>query len=135
MLSRLETQNSNDPLTWRSRFSYYEPIQFFGPNSETSYVSQTYPPMPSTAGSLLSKDLVDTLVRRSEDLKHFSSLSASFSIWLAPISPDYVSDNGFSSDNETCRKSSICVSGFSTKSEMRQAWDNVNKCGQICFCK
>ena len=135
VLSRLETQDIEDSLTWRSRFSYYEPVRYFGPNSERSYVSQTYPSKPSQAGSLLSRDLVDVLVRHAEDLKSFSSLSASLSIWLAPFAPIYIEDQGFSADNETCSKSSVAVAPYSNKEEMMQAWDNYKDCGIICHCK
>jgi hypothetical protein len=37
-------------------------------------VTQTYPARPSLAGSVLSRDLVEVLVRHSEDLKPFSTL-------------------------------------------------------------
>jgi len=136
VLSRLETQTRHEHFrTWRSRFSYHEPVPYFGPNAETSYVSQTYPAKPSESGSILSRDLVDILVRHSEDLNFFSTLSASLSIWLAPFAPTYIYDADFSSDNSSCTKSSAAVSPYSTKTEMMAAWDNINKCGRICFCK
>ena len=130
-------QNSIDDggPTWRSRFSYHEPVPVFGPDAETNFVSGTFPAKPSGSGSILSRDLVEILVRHSGDLKSFSTLASSLSIWIAPYAPRYIYDHGFASGNGSCTKSSLAVSPYATKKSMMMAWDNFNSCGRICFCK
>ena len=121
--------------TWRSRFSFNEPVPFSGPTAETSFVSGTFPGKPSSAGSVLSRDLVELLVRHSGDLKSFATLSSSLSLWMAPFAPDFIYDHGFSSVNTSCTKSSVAVAPFGTKKEILKAWQNYNECGRICLCK
>ena len=134
MMARLEPMYRVG-ATWRSRFSFNEPVPFSGPTAETSFVSRTFPGKPSSAGSVLSRDLVELLVRHSGDLKSFATLSSSLSLWMAPFAPDFIYDHGFSSVNTSCTKSSVAVAPFGTKKEMLKAWQNYNECGRICLCK
>ena len=134
MMARLEPMYRVG-ATWRSRFSFNEPVPFSGPTAETSFVSGTFPGKPSSAGSVLSRDLVELLVRHSGDLKSFATLSSSLSLWMAPFAPDFIYDHGFSSVNASCTRSSVAVAPFGTKKEMLKAWQNYNECGRICLCK
>lgn len=121
---------------FRSRFQYFKPVQYHGNNPETTYISTTYPPIPSDAGSLLSKDLVRFLAISSKSglMKTFSSVGKSLSIWLAPSGPNYIDDTGWNSDNNSCSIYSIAASPYIDPSSMKKAWENYLTCGKMCSC-
>ena len=121
---------------FRSRFQYLQPVQYHGVAAETTYVSKTYPPIPASAGSLLSKDLVRflSISSRSGLLKSFSSIEKSLSIWLAAAGPTYIDDSGWNIDTHTCSIHSMAAGPYTEPSLMMQAWDNYLLCGKMCSC-
>ena len=121
---------------FRSRFKYLLPVTYHGLAPETSYVSNTYPPVPADSGSLLSKDLVRFLSTSSKSglLKTFSSIEKSLSIWLAPAGPQYIDDYGWNLDNKTCSVHSMAAFPFDEPKLMMQAWKNYLACGKMCAC-
>ena len=108
--------SSGDIASFRSKFAYFEHVKYFGNGIvESNYVSQTYPPLPSISGSILSRDLVQYLaaLANSQSLKSFAaSLSASLTIWLAPATPNYVDDAFWSSSNVSCSSAVIAAGPF-----------------------
>ena len=130
--------SGGEMAAFRSRFKFFQPVKYFGSESvETKYVSQTYPPMPADAGSLLSRDLVHFLaaISQSHLFSGFSSsLSASLAIWLAPASPNYLDDASWSLNNNSCSGSSMAAGPFVAKGALTEVWTNYLKCGKICSC-
>ena len=122
---------------FRSKFSYFAPVEYHGFSPENTYISKSYPPIPAASGSLLSKDLVQYLAKtaRSGMLKTFPTIGKSLSIWLAPVGPNYVDDAGWNLDNKSCSIHSIAASPFKDADSMKQAWNNYLACGKMCTCK
>ena len=113
-------------------FLYYANSYIF----HLRYVSRTYPPVPATSGSLLSRDLVYFLASSPpHQLKSFSSLGVSLAIWLAPAGPNYIDDAAWSLSNASCSDASIAAGPFVAKDSIVQAWNNYVQCGKICSCK
>ena len=54
--------------TWRSNFRRFVPVQRSGESAERRYHSSQYPLLPAKSGSVLSKDLVEYLVRLDQIL-------------------------------------------------------------------
>ena len=121
---------------FRSRFRYFEAVDYHGPSPETSYISATYPPIPTDSGCLLSKDLVQFIAKSAGSgvMKTFSSIGKSLGVWLAPACPNYVDDFGWNFDNKTCSIHSMVAGPFTSGKSMMQAWNNYLTCGKMCAC-
>ena len=75
---------------WRSLFNYDKPVKHHGLEAVTNYFASFYPPTPSAAGSVLSRELAIYLTQNNNHLLHsFSNIANSLAIWLAPIAPTY----------------------------------------------
>lgn len=62
--------------------------------AESNYFAPFYPPTPSAAGSVISRELVIYLTHNMNHMMHgFANIANSLSIWLAPIGPSYYDEN------------------------------------------
>ena len=75
---------------WRSLFNYNKVVMHHGPESVSNYYATFYPPTPSAAGSVISRELVIYLTNNMNHLLHgFANIANSMAIWMAPIGPTY----------------------------------------------
>ena len=89
-------------MLWRSLFNYNKSVKHHGPEGVTNYFSPTYPPTPSTAGSVISREIVIYLTHNMNYLMHgFANIANSLAVWLAPIGPSYYDEQEWFNDIET----------------------------------
>ena len=75
---------------WKSFFNYNKPVRHYGSEAVNNYFSPFYPPTPSAAGSVISKQLVKYLTNDMNYMMHgFETIANSLAVWLAPIGPTY----------------------------------------------
>ena len=75
---------------WKSFFNYNKPVRHHGSEAVNNYFSPFYPPTPSAAGSVISKQLVKYLTNDMNYMMHgFETIANSLAVWLAPIGPTY----------------------------------------------
>lgn len=120
---------------WRSEFQYSVSVEHQGKHMDRGFFADTYPPMPSPAGSVLSHDLADYLTHSRNALFHSfaGSLSASLAVWLAPTAPNYMEEPGWTHGN--LPTSFVIGAAPLSKTEMLSAWSNYTDCGRIRGCK
>jgi hypothetical protein len=75
---------------WKSFFNYNKPVRHHGSEAVNNYFSPFYPPTPSAAGSVISKQLVKYLTNdMNYVMRGFETIANSLAVWLAPIGPTY----------------------------------------------
>ena len=75
---------------WKSFFNYNKPVKHHGSEAVSNYFSPFYPPTPSGAGSVISKQLAIYLTNSKNNMMHgFANIANSLAVWLAPIGPNY----------------------------------------------
>ena len=84
---------------WRSFFKYEKPVKHYGNEAVNHYFASYYPPVPSTGGSVISRDLATFLTHNMNHLIHgFSNIHNSMAVWLAPAAPSYYEDTDWFDD-------------------------------------
>ena len=74
---------------WRSLFHYDKPVKHTS-SASLHYYAPFFPPSPSLAGSVMSRDLAIYLTHNMNFYLHgFDNIANSLAIWLAPVSPSY----------------------------------------------
>lgn len=94
---------------WLSFFNYEKRVKHFGNEAVNHYFASHYPPVPSTAGSVISRELATFLTHNMNHLIHgFSNIHNSLAVWLAPAAPSYYEDTDwFDSMHQAKAKQSI----------------------------
>ena len=87
---------------WRSHFQFDKVVRHFGPEAVHNYFSPVFPPVPSSSGSIISREIASFLNNDKNRFLHgFANFAQALSIWLAPIAPSYYDeDDWFNSLNE-----------------------------------
>ncbi len=119
---------------WRSAFRRRVPVPHFGEFPETRYQGAEYPALPSEAGSVLSRGLVEHLVANADRLVPQKDLSSSLGVWLAPFAPTLIEDGDFSLDNRTCSNGLRAFGPVPTEAQFKALWHNYSKCRRLCSC-
>ena len=92
---------------WKSLFNYNKPVRFHGSESVNNYFAPLYPPTPSSAGSIISKQLAIYLTNNMNYMMHgFSNIAISLAVWLAPLGPNYYDEPDWFNDIESAHNAS-----------------------------
>ena len=87
---------------WRSFFDYKNPVKHHGSEAVNNFFAPFYPPTPSDAGSVISKQLVMYLTNNMNYMIHgFANVANSLAVWLAPIGPNYYDEPDWFHDVES----------------------------------
>jgi len=106
----------------------------YGSEAVNNYFSPIYPPAPSAAGSVISRDLVLYLTNNMNHLFHgFTNIANSLAIWLAPIGPTYYDEPDWFDDLEASLSASevIGVGHITQRRVMQGLHFNLTKCGRV----
>ena len=92
---------------WRSRFQYHKPVHRHGSEAVQNYFAPVFPPVPSAAGSIISREIANYLTHNKNHFLHgFASIAHALAIWLAPIAPSYYDEmDWFNNFNEAVNNS------------------------------
>lgn len=122
--------------TWRANFVRNRPVPRYGYSSpEKSWQSGYYPMMPTSTGSVISRNLVEYLAHNADWLGSFGSIPASLAIWLSPLNPIYIEDPDWGADNRSCTNPNLVAYGPVYEAEdMVKKWNKYITCGKLCQC-
>ena len=71
---------------WRSHFQYQKPVHRHGSEAVQNYFAPIFPPVPSAAGSIISREIANYLTHNNNHFLHgFANIAHALAIWLAPI--------------------------------------------------
>ena len=103
---------------WRSHFQFDKVVRHFGPEAVHNYFSPVFPPVPSSSGSIISREIASFLNNDKNRFLHgFANFAQALSIWLAPIAPSYYDeDDWFNSLDEVSNFTSSKLAKFKKKS-------------------
>ena len=91
---------------WRSFFTYNKVVKHHGPEAVNNYFAPFYPPSPSSAGSVISKELAIYLTHSMNHLNPgFANIANSLAIWLAPTGPTYYEEHDWFDNLEEAKNS------------------------------
>ena len=102
---------------WRSHFQFDKVVRHFGPEAVHNYFSPVFPPVPSSSGSIISREIASFLNNDKNRFLHgFANFAQALSIWLAPIAPSYYDeDDWFNSLDEVSNFTSSKLANFGEK--------------------
>ncbi|XP_068675603.1 UDP-GalNAc:beta-1,3-N-acetylgalactosaminyltransferase 2-like isoform X2 [Montipora foliosa] len=108
------------------------PVERVGKWREPDYTAPIYPSFACGAGNVLSADLVKWLALNADHLKSYQGEDVSMGIWLSAVAPALVNDDRWACGREC--DTEIFTSPENDPEELREMWEDYQRCGDPCGC-